>query len=167
MDKYKVRVTKDYLTFCSAHFICFEGTKCEYLHGHNYRVAAEIEAALNEDFLVFDFIVLKRILRDITNELDHRMMVPLKSRTLEIEHNEQSVRIRYGKKEWVFPREDCILLPVENTTAELLARWIVNRLREELARYGEGAPMKLAAPEILRVEVEESPGQSAVYETVG
>jgi 6-pyruvoyltetrahydropterin/6-carboxytetrahydropterin synthase len=165
--KYKVRVTKDYLTFCSAHFICFEGTKCECLHGHNYRVAAEIEAPLNQDFLVFDFIALKRILRDITNELDHRMLVPLKSQTLEIEHDEQSVRIRHGQKEWGFPREDCVLLPVENTTAELLARWLAGRLRDELTSYGKAGAVKVAAPEILRVEVEETPGQSAVYETVG
>jgi 6-pyruvoyltetrahydropterin/6-carboxytetrahydropterin synthase len=167
MDKYKVRVTKDYLTFCSAHFICFGGTECECLHGHNYRVAAEIEAPLNEDSLVFDFIVLKRFLRDITDELDHRMLVPLNSHKLGVEHDEQSVRIRYCAKEWVFPREDCVLLPIENSTAELLAHWIANRLREELTRYSKDAPVKVVTPEVLRVEVEETPGQSAVYETLG
>lgn len=167
MDKFKVRVTKDYLTFCSAHFISFEGTQCERLHGHNYRVAAELEAPLNEDFLVFDFIVLKEILRNITNELDHRMMVPARSRTLKIEHDEKTVRINYREKEWVFPREDCVLLPMENTTAELLARWFAARLAEEVARHAAKSPTPAAAPERIRVEVEESPGQSAVYETGG
>ena len=167
MDKYKVRVTKDYLTFCSAHFISFEGTQCERLHGHNYRVAAEISAPLNQDFLVFDFIVLKQLLRDITNELDHRMLVPLKSRALHVTHDEVAVRIKYRHKEWVFPREDCALLPIENSTAELLARWIAGRLREEIDRQAKVTAVPFAMPEIVRIEVEESPGQSAVYESVG
>jgi len=167
MEKYKVRVTKDYLSFASAHFISFEGTQCERLHGHNYRVAAEIEAPLNQDSLVFDFIALKRILRDITNELDHRMLVPMKSETLDVAHDEKSVRIRYREKEWLFPREDCALLPIANTTAELLAHWFAGRLREELSRYVKQASIHVAPPGILRIEVEESPGQSAVYETTG
>jgi len=167
MDKYKVRVTKDYLTFCSAHFISFEGTQCERLHGHNYRITAELEAPLNPDCLVFDFIVLKQILRDIANELDHRMLVPLRSKALRVSHDDNAVEIAYHHKVWRFPREDCILLPIENTTAELLAQWISGRLREEIARHAAGTPSPVARPEIIRVEVEESPGQSAVYETLG
>jgi 6-pyruvoyltetrahydropterin/6-carboxytetrahydropterin synthase len=158
MDRYRVRVTKDYLVFCSAHFIVFDNDRCERLHGHNYRVAAEIEDDLNEDHLVFDFIALKEILRGITAELDHRMLVPMKSSRFQIEAAEHAVRIRYREKEWVFPLGDCILLAVENTTAELLARWIAGRLGDEIRRrYGK-------TPRILRVEVEESPGQSALYE---
>src|SRR5262249_39810942 len=42
-ERYKVRVTKDHLVFCSGHFISYEGDKCERLHGHNYRTAVEIE----------------------------------------------------------------------------------------------------------------------------
>ena len=51
-----------------------------------------------------------------------------------------------------------MLLPIENTTAELLARYIAERLREELWRQHQ-----YAAP-ILRVEVEENIGQSATCE---
>lgn len=165
MQKYKVRVTKDYLTFCSAHFISFEGTQCERLHGHNYRVAAEIEAPLNDDYLVFDFIVLKKILRDISNELDHRMLVPVRSRELEVKVEATSVEIRYHTKRWVFPREDCALLEIENTTAELLARWVSERLREAIQHHAKTIPSPPRMPEVIRVEVEESHGQSATYES--
>jgi len=164
MQKYKVRVAKDYIGFCSAHFISFEGTQCERLHGHNYKVAAEVEAPLNEDYLVFDFIVLKKILREITDELDHRMLVPLKSKALEVKAGDEQVEIRYRSKRWVFPREDCALLEIENTTAELLASWIAARLRGSMTR---AAPLSGRLPEVIRVEVEESPGQCAVYETMG
>jgi len=165
MERFKVRVTKDYLTFCSGHFIVFEGSQCERLHGHNYRVAAEIEGPLNEDQLVFDFIALKQVLRDIVNELDHRMLIPLHSRRLQVEHDERAVRLSYQDKEWIFPRGDCVLLPLENTTTELLARWFASRLREEITKHEKRAAGWVAVPQVIRTEVEESPGQSAFYET--
>ena len=83
-ERYKVRVTKDYLVFCSGHFISYEGDKCERLHGHNYRAAIEIEGALDENFYVFDFILLKARAKLITDELDHRMMLPTKNRVIHL-----------------------------------------------------------------------------------
>jgi len=159
METYRVRVTKDYLTFCSAHFIVFNGSQCERLHGHNYRIAAEIEAELDEDHLVFDFIALKRLLRGIANELDHRFLVPLESRKLHVETDSTSVRITYEDREWKMPLADCALLPIENTTAELLARHVSRRLQEEIAKTGPAPVMRRLA-----VEVEEAQGQSATYE---
>ncbi len=157
-QRYKVRVTKDYLVFCSGHFISYEGDKCERLHGHNYRAAVEMEGSLDENAYVFDFIALKRLTRAITDELDHRMMLPLENALIKVEEHPKSVRATYRDREWVFPREDCVLLPIENTTAELLASYIGSRLLEDLNR------MYNYKPEILRVEVEESFGQSATCE---
>ena len=45
-ERYCVRVTKDHLVFSAAHFITYAGNICERLHGHNYRVQAEVEGAL-------------------------------------------------------------------------------------------------------------------------
>ena len=44
MPNYAVRITKDYLVFSAGHFITYNGDVCERLHGHNYRVAAEVAA---------------------------------------------------------------------------------------------------------------------------
>jgi len=162
MQTYKVRVTKDYLVFCSAHFIFFDDDKCERLHGHNYKVTAELEGPLDADHLVFDFIVLKKLLREIVNELDHRMLVPMKSRQLRIEESEKEIRLSHGEKQWVFPTGDCVCLPIENTTAELMAKWIAERLREDIDR-----PSKRRFDGVIRMEVEESTGQSAVFELPG
>ena len=158
MRKYTVRVSKDYLGFCSAHFIVFGSNVCERLHGHNYQVAAEIEDELKADHLVFDFIEFKQILEGITDSLDHRMLIPLNSDTLGVEVTEENVRITSDEKEWIIPRDDCVLLPIENTTAELLARWVSGQLSEKLeAKLGQ-------LPRVLRGEVFESPGQSATIE---
>ena len=154
---YSVRVSKDYLVFCAGHFISYEGDKCERLHGHNYRATVEIEGDLDDNHYVFDFIALKNRTKAITDELDHHMLLPTRSRFIAVKEGPRSVHVRYKDREWLFPREDCILLPVENTTAELLARYIGERLLDDLRRHHE------YTPRVLRVEVEESFGQSATY----
>jgi 6-pyruvoyltetrahydropterin/6-carboxytetrahydropterin synthase len=128
------------------------------LHGHNYRASVEVEGALQEDYYVFDFIALKQRTKEITDELDHHMLLATRNPVITVEENSTSVRVRYAEREWVFPRGDCVLLPIENTTAELLASYIAARLVEVL-RVEEKF-----VPEVLRVEVEEAPGQSATVE---
>src|SRR6516162_2512950 len=157
-EHFKVRVTKDHLVFCSGHFISYEGDKCERLHGHNYRATVEIEGPLDANRYVFDFIALKHRTQAITDELDHRMMLPTANPFIRVEEGPRGVHVRYGDREWLFPREDCVLLPIENTTAELLARYIAQRLLADLRRQDA------FEPQVLRVEVEESPGQSATFE---
>jgi 6-pyruvoyltetrahydropterin/6-carboxytetrahydropterin synthase len=157
-ERFKVRVTKDHLVFCSGHFISYEGDKCERLHGHNYRTAVEVEGELDENSYVFDFIALKHRTKAITDELDHRMLLPTRNDLIRVETGPKSVQVRYRDREWLFPRDDCVLLPIENTTAELLARYIGQRLLEDLRRH------HAYEPKILRVEIEENIGQSATYE---
>ena len=53
---------------------------------------------------------------------------------------------------------DLAVLPIENTTAELLARYLAGRLLDDLARHHGYRPA------VLRVEVEENVGQSATCE---
>ena len=143
-ESFKVRVTKDHLVFCSGHFISFEGDKCERLHGHNYRTAVEVEGELDDNFYVFDFIALKNRTRAITDELDHRMMLPTRNPLIKVEERPASIHVRYRDREWLFPRGDCVLLPIENTTAELLARWIGQRLVEQLAAAARLSPPRAA-----------------------
>src|SRR5712691_4705269 len=115
-ERFQVRVTKDHLVFCSGHFISYEGDKCERLHGHNYRAAVEVEGDLDDNHYVFDFIALKQRTKAITDELDHHMLLPARSKYISVEESAGSVRVRYKERSWVFPCEDCLILPIENTT---------------------------------------------------
>jgi 6-pyruvoyltetrahydropterin/6-carboxytetrahydropterin synthase len=157
-QSYKVRVTKDHLVFCSGHFISYEGDRCERLHGHNYRATVEVESELDRNYYVFDFIALKHLTKAITDDLDHRMMLPTRNALIAVEEGPRSIHVRYRDREWLFPRDDCVLLPIENTTAELLACFIAHRLIDDLRRQHQ------FEPRVLRVEVEENIGQSATYE---
>jgi 6-pyruvoyltetrahydropterin/6-carboxytetrahydropterin synthase len=156
---YRVTVTKDYLVFSSAHFITFAGHRCEGLHGHNYRVAVTLEGALNEEaWFVYDFVELKRTMKRMCDEIVHLVLLPLESERVKVFEEGDNVRVDVdGKPRYLFPRKDCSLLPIPNTTVEMLARLLVARLRKELHAAGARG---LSA---IEMEVEENFGQSAIY----
>jgi 6-pyruvoyltetrahydropterin/6-carboxytetrahydropterin synthase len=156
---YRVSVTKDYLVFSSAHFITFAGHRCEGLHGHNYRVRVTIEGALNEEaWFVFDFVELKGIMKRLCDEIDHLVLLPLESDRVKVEEDREIVRVSVdGQPRYMFPRRDCALLPIPNTTVEMLAKLLTARLQDAI---GTDASGPLTA---IEMEVEENFGQTAVY----
>lgn len=158
-NSYKVSVTKDYLVFASAHFITLAGHRCEPLHGHNYRVGVVLEGALDEEiWYVVDFSVLKAVMRRLCDEIDHKVLLPMRNPRLDIRARDGSVAVALdGAPKYVFPSEDCALLEIPNTTVEMLARHLTGRLRAELEAVGA---TNFTA---LELEVEENFGQSAVY----
>ena len=81
--QFRVQVSKDYLVFASAHFITFKGHQCESLHGHNYRVGIMVAGSLDaESFFVVDFSVLKRIVRKLVDQIDHKVLLPTENTKL-------------------------------------------------------------------------------------
>ena len=158
VPRYKVRVTKDHLVFSAAHFITFNGNICERLHGHNWRVAAELTGPLDENGYVFDFIALRDQLQKTVDTLDHRVLLPTQHAKIKVREDQNEVEATFEERRWVFPREDCILLPVANTTAELIAHWIGQQL---MTVIGSDAASQI---ESVQIEVEENFGQWAICE---
>lgn len=158
VPRYKVRVTKDHLVFSAAHFITFNGNICERLHGHNWRVAAELTGPLDENGYVFDFIALRDQLKKTVDALDHRVLLPTQHDKIKVREDQNEVEATFEERRWVFPREDCILLPVANTTAELIAHWIGQQL---MTVIGSDAASQI---ELIQIEVEENFGQWAICE---
>ena len=159
MPTFKVSVTKDYLVFASAHFITFAGHRCEPLHGHNYRVGVTLEGALDEDsWYVVDFSELKRIMRRLCDEIDHKVLLPLRNSKLDVQRRDGSVTVAYeGKQKYLFPVEDCVLLDIPNTTVEMLAQYLAGRVRDAMRELG------VRTLTAIELEVEENFGQSATY----
>jgi 6-pyruvoyltetrahydropterin/6-carboxytetrahydropterin synthase len=158
MPDFYVRIAGDDLVFSAAHFITLGGGACEPLHGHDYRVTAEVYGPLGEEHYVADFVALRGALRGIVATLDHAVLLPTLHAAIRVtagEENAEEVQVTWEGRRWVFPRADCRLLPLANTTAELLAQHIAGRLWEEIHALS-GKP-----PQRLRIEVAESAGQSA------
>jgi len=58
--------------FDAAHYLRNYGGKCENLHGHRFKVVVTVVASkLNEIGLAYDFVELRRHLREILNTFDH------------------------------------------------------------------------------------------------
>ncbi len=152
----KVKVEGGYLRFSSAHFITFGG-KCERLHGHNYGVLVEIEGTLNEDHLVFDFTILKRLTREICQKLNHRFLLPLYNPHLRLSESPEAWEIQFQEKRYVFPRGDIVELPIDNSSAECLAEYICDELCRLLETYDTSRLHSIM------VGVEEAPTQMAYY----
>ncbi|MHB1034929.1 MAG: 6-pyruvoyl trahydropterin synthase family protein [Pirellulales bacterium] len=160
-EQYHVRIAGDGLVLSVAHFITFGHDVCERLHGHDYRVAGEIHGPLDEDRCVVDFVAARDCLAGVLRELDHRVLLPTEHPRIHLAVDRETVRATWGTRAWVFPREDCTLLAVPNTTAEMLARHIGRRWLDAVeSRTG-------ARPTLVRIEVGEGTGQSAVCELRG
>jgi len=157
-ETYRVRIEKERLVFSAAHFITYDGDVCEPLHGHNYHVAAEVRGPLDENHYVIDFIALRDALQEIVNALDHRMLLPEQHPTIVVREEESGVVVTHGDRRWVFPQQDCVLLPIANTTAELLARHIGELLLAALEKQAGSRPT------FLSVSVDECDGQWGICE---
>lgn len=153
---FKVLVAKEYLSFSAAHFITLAGHQCESLHGHNYRIGVTVEGGVDpECAFVVDFGILKRIVRPYVQAVDHRVLLPTSNPKLELREDGERLLVEYlGKQRFEFPRSNCALLPISNTTAEMLAEYFGERVREELRKEG------MSHLDTIEVEVEESAGQS-------
>jgi len=89
--------------FSAAHSLPSSGSKCERLHGHNWKVEVQVWAEeLDASGMVIDFHELKAMTGEILEELDHRLLNELPA------------------------------FQQRNPTAENLAQYIYERLAERL-----------------------------------
>lgn len=101
---WRLRVNSD---FSSSHQLRHYEGKCERLHGHNFIVEAEVEGRELDPKLgiLMDFKELKRLLKIVTDELDHKHLNELPA----------------------FARQ--------NPSSELLAHYVFTRLKELLGSH--------------------------------
>lgn len=153
-----IRIAKEYHKFSAAHFLIFDDGTAERLHGHNYQVTAELTARATSNGMVLDFARLKALLGDILEQLDERLLIPARHPALTITAGSDETTIRYAQRRYVVPSDEVCLLPIENSSAECLARHIATRLAEQLQSEAGDAPFTQ-----LTVGVEETAGQSAAF----
>jgi 6-pyruvoyltetrahydropterin/6-carboxytetrahydropterin synthase len=136
----------------------FEDGGREPLHGHNYRVQVRGEAPQLEGDMVFDFLNIKPIVREVCDSLDHKLLIPRDNKHLKIYTDKKNYVIQTPDESiFSIPMSDVLLLPILNTSAERIAVYICDEIREKvLNQFGFSFKS-------LEVEVEETPGQSAVY----
>lgn len=156
--RFSIEVAKDYFNFASAHFLIFADGRREALHGHNYQVSVAVEGELDRAGVVLNFITFKPLVKKACDDLDHRTLVPKESPQLRIRQNRTRCEVLYKDQRIVLPRRDVILLPIANTSTELIAEYLAGRLKRKVRREFPAARLRS-----LEVAVEESRGQRGVF----
>jgi len=151
----RIEVSKQALNFSIAHFTIFSRTEREDLHGHNFQLECEATAELGADGLMFDYGILKRVLKALCDEIDEKMILPEKSPYLTIEAREDYVVARFNGERIPFLPRDVKTLPIANTTVEEFSHYFLDRLRNHPEIEDRGI---LA----LTVRVSSSPGQRGI-----
>jgi len=145
------------ITFSSCHFIP-RHEKCSRLHGHSYVVRIKLEGELDDNGMVMDFVVLKKKLRSMVAEMDHKVMLPAASKIVKIAEKDGSVEVTSCGKRYVFPAEDVLLLNIPTTTAEEMARMMTEQITGDV-----DFPKTVRS---VSVGLDEERGQTAWYEKV-
>jgi 6-pyruvoyltetrahydropterin/6-carboxytetrahydropterin synthase len=128
----RLRIFRDDHNFAAAHFLPEMG-KCERLHGHNYYVTVEILATPGTSSTIIDFNVINPIIKKTCDGLDHRILLARDDARVRLMVTEREIEAFAGTKRFVFPREDCVILPLPATTVEKLAAYICGLLSAELS----------------------------------
>jgi 6-pyruvoyltetrahydropterin/6-carboxytetrahydropterin synthase len=155
MSEFTLRLAKEDFKFSVAHFTIFGAGRAEPLHGHNYRLALELEGdAIDETGLLADCDAWKRSARAVCATLDDKVLLAARSPHVELVVEEESVVCSFAERIYRFPADETLRLPLENVSMELIARWAW----EQLAHAAHGTAVKR-----LTVEIEETPGQLCRY----
>ena len=154
---FEVYVCKDSFKFNAAHFIAYPGFR-ERLHGHNYRVSVRMEGPVGDDGYVVDFGDIKRAAREVCEELNERVIVPMRSDviTIKVEGGQVHMTCEDGTR-FSFPEADCTLLEIRHSSAEELAAFLGERLKAALPILSRRGVT------VLEVGVAEAPGQEARF----
>lgn len=139
------------IKFSACHFIPGHD-KCGRLHGHAYIIRLVLQGEKGERAMIMDFVTLKRALRDIADDLDHHILLPGNSPYMEMQVGEEVV-VKVKGKRYVFPADDVIILDAEESSAEEIARIILEMFLQKVT-----FPKNVYSVEI---GVDEELGQSA------
>jgi 6-pyruvoyltetrahydropterin/6-carboxytetrahydropterin synthase len=155
---FSIEVAKDYFNFASAHFLIFANGEREPLHGHNYQVAVKLEGEIDSAGVVLDFIAFKPMVKAICDALDHRTLIQAKSPIIRVRQRPKEIEVLYKKEKLLLPKQDVILLPLANTSTELLAEHVANQIRQKVRQNFPQTRIRE-----IEVAVEEARGQRGIF----
>lgn len=161
---WKIEIQKRYLKFSSAHMTIFPDGSKEPLHGHNYqtKITCELRDASFEKMI--SFAVYKQVLEQICESWDEKILIQEKNPFVMMDTEGESLKLTICGKKYEFPKDEVVVLPVENISAENLAEILAIRMARALIKSGH---FDLQNPdsvlESLQLGVYETEGQGASF----
>ena len=148
----RIEIAKQALNFSAAHFTIFSETEREDLHGHNWQVECELTSPINSNGLIFDYNLIKLVIKELCDELDEKTLLPETSPHLKIVQETDYLFAEYHNERIPFLYRDVITLPISNASVEELSHYFLNRL----LNHPEIAEQDIRE---MTVKISSSPGQ--------
>jgi 6-pyruvoyltetrahydropterin/6-carboxytetrahydropterin synthase len=150
-----VEIAKQALNFSIAHFTIFSATNREDLHGHNFQLECKVTAPLAEDGLLFDYGILKKLLRALCDEIDEQVILPGHSPYLQLSNDDGYTIANFNGERIPFLPRDVTVLPIANTTVEEFSHYFLEKLKNDKL-------IQQNTIVALSVKVSSSPGQYGI-----
>ena len=154
--RHRIAIAREQYKFSCAHMTVFADGSKERLHGHNYTIAAELEVERVDLASMLPFAAIKTALAELCAAWKEHVLLAAKNPFFEIVRDDDELEFKLCGERYVVPRQDALLLPIDNISVEALAAHVAQLLAAKHA-----TPTALA----LEVTIEESPGQGASCRT--
>jgi dihydroneopterin triphosphate aldolase (PTPS-III) / 6-pyruvoyltetrahydropterin synthase len=168
---FEVRVAKDTFKFNAAHFVAFQGFR-ERLHGHNYTVAVKLLGSrkIGSDGYVVDFGDIKAVTKKVCKDLNEHFLCPTLSNVMQITVESHNTGAATANSEivklvcedgslFVFPKQDCAMLPIVHATTEELAVYLWGKILQGL----DATFLRKRGIHTMEITVAEAIGQEATF----
>lgn len=141
--------------FSCAHMTVFaDGTK-ERLHGHNYTVAVALEVERIDLAAMIPFAPIKAALAALCRSWKEHVLLAAHNPHFTMIRDDGELEFTLCGERYVMPRQDVLVLPIDNISVEALAAHVAGVLRDQIAA------LEVPQASALEVTIEESPGQGA------
>jgi 6-pyruvoyltetrahydropterin/6-carboxytetrahydropterin synthase len=161
---YRIEIARELFKFSCAHMTVFpDGTK-ERLHGHNYFVGVAVALSDISFASMVPFASIKEATVALCGAWKEHVLLAEHNPCFEIvRDSDGELEFRLCGQRYLLPRQDVLLLPIDNVTVEALSAHVAELLIGQLGDVFQGGHVRA-----LEVRVTESPGQGAVcYRELG
>jgi 6-pyruvoyl-tetrahydropterin synthase len=117
--------------FSAAHTGLHDG-EFEPLHGHTFHVTLRVSGTPDADGMLVDFTKVKAALREAIAPLRRRTLMPGDAPEVHIAPENNTLSIAAGRKWYVLPADDVVVLPLANTTTEAIAGYLLAQVLPHL-----------------------------------
>jgi dihydroneopterin triphosphate aldolase (PTPS-III) / 6-pyruvoyltetrahydropterin synthase len=170
--QFEVHVSNDTFKFNAAHFVAYENYR-ERLHGHNYRVSVRLlgerkvasAAILGPDGYLMDFTNVKKVTKHVCQQLNEHFICPMYSNVLKITTKTLNsvsyiqLECTMDGTQFLFPEQDCVLLPIVHATAEELAIYMFCEIIHQM----DASYLLQRNVHTMEITIAEAIGQEAVF----
>lgn len=152
---YSIKIFRDDFVFSSGHLLIYGKKLIEASHGHNYKLELEIFGELNKYGLLIDFREIKKILKELIEELNQKFIIPVNKDILTKENNGLYDIFYEEEKIISLKKEVVVFLNISNISSENLCLYFTNKLIKKNIFHDK--------IQYFIITIKESYGQQATY----